>query len=604
MKLIDSTPTIKFYQAPDGSIVIGVRGTKDTTDIKADALIPTNRLETSTRFKKDLKDIQAFQKANPNHDYYATGHSLGGAIVDLLLEKGLVKSARTYNPAIETRNLTNENIQNDRVFAENDALYALAKRFLTKVPEIRQANRQGVINQLAPWLGYLGLAYDKLQGHKLGTFTGGKAVVDEDPWADEAEGKEGESDAVADKRNAKIEKEGKKRQSDPLFMTKSYPENYSDDATRILGYMSFSGPSRHGMDFGPGVKILGSMSLRSQQWAGDYDGYEIVEQPGPLNKAVENFVKRFKEMVAILSSETDGVWVNDIKAGSVEEWRVIPKSVTIEHGKVVGWNARQAKDKLAELSSSNIITDEEFKKAMETLKEKMSPEDLFEAKGACKFHILRWTPADIAAGKITLRNKNTMRLQEAIQCPSLCKMDVISWVQGSRYTDFSVIYEFKVDGKTINPDPIEIIPSLEADVAHYWAKGKYFKALKRQFALCKVKGDVAGAAKITPILNSDLGRLYMIVGDIGTLLSLMKLPNVPASKLRFELNQFHNRMANVWTVKQFLGAEPALLKSIDRMMTMKPGPAMAKALEDLEDRMDRILQDGTKMAIEHIQKSN
>lgn len=377
----------------------------------------------------------------------------------------------------------------------------------------------------------------------------------------------------------------------PIFVSKKYPKDYSDDVTDILSAMSFA----------DGLKVLGSMSLRSQPFAGDYDAYEVVNKEGPVAKAVVELRKRFQQMIQRLS-KMDNTYIGDIKSGSVEEWRVLKKDVMVSNGVVVNYDYKGSKATVQRLASEGIITKEEAKKANAVLKEKMSPTDYFAARDVLKFHVLRWKPKNVIENSLTLRDGSKITLEEAFQCPTITKMDVIGWVQDNRYTDFSCLYEFRVDGKGINPDPIDIIPSLKADIAYYMSAGKPFKALKRQFALAKVEGDVKTATKLQPILNSDLGRLYFITGDFGTLVSLLEHPKTPTSDLKFEIDQFKSRMANIWELKEFLKDEGQIVKELDRIMAL-PKSKMAKPLEALGDRLNSILQSATWKVLGQSRKS-
>ena len=173
-ELFHSTPTIKFYKK-DNVILVGIRGTQTQADwTDANARIAMNQLESSQRFQDDLKELRMVQDQYPPNQYiyYGAGHSLGGAMLDGFLQMGLIQSGVSYNPAIQPKNFTNQTIQNERIFAENDPLYNLAKPFLTKTPEVRPAQRDA-LNTLAKYVPYAGTAYDLLQGHRLNQFEGG-----------------------------------------------------------------------------------------------------------------------------------------------------------------------------------------------------------------------------------------------------------------------------------------------------------------------------------------------------------------------------------------------------------------------------------------------
>jgi hypothetical protein len=122
---------------------------------------------------------------------------------------------------------------------------------------------------------------------------------------------------------------------------KEYPDGYSEDALKILNTMSFS----EGKD----VKILGSMSLRSQVYAGDYDAYETIKTKGSKEDALDDLVKKFKQIVKDVQ-KIPNTYIGDIKSGSIEEWKIIGEP--FHHEKSI--------QKLEELFSSKIISKEVF----------------------------------------------------------------------------------------------------------------------------------------------------------------------------------------------------------------------------------------------------
>jgi hypothetical protein len=84
---------------------------------------------------KTIKDFQNtasqyLPRPSANLVYYAVGHSLSGAMIDELLDDGLVKSAVSFNPAIERVNFAKDN-NNHRVYLSCDVLYNLLGKFIT-----------------------------------------------------------------------------------------------------------------------------------------------------------------------------------------------------------------------------------------------------------------------------------------------------------------------------------------------------------------------------------------------------------------------------------------------------------------------------------------
>ena len=371
--------------------------------------------------------------------------------------------------------------------------------------------------------------------------------------------------------------------STPESISKSYPGNYPADAVAILDAMCFTD--------GKGLKVLGSMSLRSQQYAGDYDGYEVVKlNEDSDEEALNKLAAKFKVIIKRLRGMKD-VYIGDCKAGVIEEWRVLPRSAKVLNGKVEGYNAVASRKKVDELSRAGIITREEAKSAMELLKSPISPTELILAKGKLKFHLVRWTPQQILDGKQTLRDKRVYTLQEAFNSPTISKLDVIGLVQRNRFTDFSVIYEFQNKGKVLNPDEIDIEASLEENILLYKAENNPFKVLKRKFALAKFKGDEQAIKRLSEVLNSDLGRIYHVLGDIGTLKSLLEdHSNQPMEKIRYEIDQFKNRLANVYTLDDYLKREPTILGQLNAALKAPRKDLMLARLEEVSTALEAVLQ--------------
>ena len=180
LELIRATPTLKFYRDNGNTIVVAIRGTKptDVDDVSADGLIALGQLETSKRYKEDLNTIQQFQTQFPpsQYDYYGVGHSLGGAILDMFLKRGLIKNGVSYNPAVQPQDFQNTTLPNQRVYMESDPLYALMGRNLAKKPETRAPRKKSWWEKAASYIPYASTAakgYDLYQSHMLDQFQGG-----------------------------------------------------------------------------------------------------------------------------------------------------------------------------------------------------------------------------------------------------------------------------------------------------------------------------------------------------------------------------------------------------------------------------------------------
>lgn len=364
-----------------------------------------------------------------------------------------------------------------------------------------------------------------------------------------------------------------------VIRTKEYPEDYPADAIAILDAMSM----------GNNIHLVGSMSLRSQQYAGDYDGYEVISHQGKTSTFLTTLRERFQSNIKKLRA-MKYVYVGDIKAGVVEEWRIIPKTAYVKN-KLVGYNATACRSRVQQLLEEKVLTESEAKEAFGLLKDQLKPSDFLIARDKLKFHVLRWTVKDVLDNCLHYRGRS-FTLEEAFPTPGITKLDVIGLVQNNRFTDFSVIYEFHCTGVVLNPEPINIKVSLTESIISYTAEGNYFKVLKRLFALSKFQNNTKMLEELNPILNSDLGRLYQIVSDMDTLLSLFER-KPPMSIIRFEIDQFIYRLSTIYTLKSYLKKDDAIVASVRRISTL-PDSKIEPALQKVRDELYIILQQNSK----------
>ena len=160
---------IKAYRRGN-DIMIAVRGTDSITDVYADSRIANGSLRKSQRYQEDRNYILNLQKEYNTQDffYFGVGHSLGGAICDLLIDEGIIQEAVSYNPAIEDQFL--HNTKNYRIYNEDDPLYKIMGRRASNV-EVRK-NNLSTFDKLAG-LTSAGKLKNTIQAHSLSKFRGG-----------------------------------------------------------------------------------------------------------------------------------------------------------------------------------------------------------------------------------------------------------------------------------------------------------------------------------------------------------------------------------------------------------------------------------------------
>jgi len=360
--------------------------------------------------------------------------------------------------------------------------------------------------------------------------------------------------------------------------TKS-PLNFPEDISTILDALSLDGKP---------VRVIGTMSLRSQLYAADYDTNQTVSLNYKTDEqAVRWAVRRFREMVKRLGTMR-GLYIGDIKGGEVEAWKVIPDSATVRDGRVVGYDADKARDAVRRLHEEGAITEDEKLTALKMLVSTPSVAQFMEIRDVVRFHVVRWTPAEVARGYVVLRTGDRYTLEDAFKSPGLTKVDVVAFVGGSRYADFSCIYTLKNRGKVLNPAPPD---DIKMNVLALYTQGNFFKMAKRMFSMARRANDHKRIADFTVMMNSDLGRIYTVVADIELLLTLLEERKGDTDRIRYEADQMRARLGNV---SMGAASQPELLRLLKRAGITTQRGRLVKDLTEVRERLDGLLQKGAK----------
>lgn len=369
-----------------------------------------------------------------------------------------------------------------------------------------------------------------------------------------------------------------------LYSLKEFPANYTQKVVEVLSAMSMTGMKK--------LSIVGSASIRSQIYAGDYDAIEKV-----VFTSAKDIEDKLRDVIKKLRS-IDETYIGDIKIGEATDWAVFHPNSYVEDGKVHNFSVKESQTKIDELLSKNIISRKEAKDSLELLEDIKSPFDFLEAKKTIKFSTLRWKPINILNGYLHYRG-HRFDLKDAIESGGILKLDVISNI-GDRFTEFSIIYDLvNKKGQRLTNVPTNLIRSLQEDILYY-NETDPFKAIKRMFALAKAERKYEVAKVLVPLLNSDLGRLYQIIGDLKTLLSLLERPHMDMKEIKDQIDETRDRFSNIYQLRNFLKDESNILGSINSIL--KSPKNVDVKLMKLISKLQYILNTATEKAVEHLNK--
>jgi hypothetical protein len=137
---------------------------------------------------------------------------------------------------------------------------------------------------------------------------------------------------------------------------------------------------------------------------------------------------------------------------------------------------------------------------------------------------LHWTAKDIKKGYV-IEDKTKYELKDIFRHKSVIKIDIAQYI-AQRFVALSNWYEFRFsNGQGINQEKEtrDSPKSLKYDMKkYYYEKKNYMKVLKRLFILALNSKNSGLTNKLVEVFESDIGRVYQLKSEIGTIISVLK----------------------------------------------------------------------------------
>ena len=345
--------------------------------------------------------------------------------------------------------------------------------------------------------------------------------------------------------------------AEDIVRKKDYPDTYSKATYEIIKKMSFNPKN---------VSVMGSMAIRSQLYASDFDLYEVVSKPS-ITSIVSGFQKIVKSLL-----DTPNVYIGDIKAGNIKDWSIIDEEAYFKDGEIFGYDSGESRARLEKLFGDKVISKEIYELGQKILVPNPNIIQLREIIKQLRPNIIRWKPDEVLAGskKIGADETRSYTLEEAFKSPSVIKLDVIALIHGI-FQEFSIIYDFRIRNRRINDYRMNPVESISNDIQFYSATKNWFKVLKRLFSLTnyRLQNFKSGRSKqvdilekLNDILTSDIGILYQVIGDLTSMLYIGENYTIPSKRFEEEIDLLRDRISNVYSVNEYLIAEKSILHKL------------------------------------------
>lgn len=192
------------------------------------------------------------------------------------------------------------------------------------------------------------------------------------------------------------------------------------------------------------------------------------------------------------------------------------KKPYVENSKVNKYDQAAELKHLSALWQNELLSHEEYMAASDLLKPNLNPVEFLNARKELRFGLLRWTVPEVLRGYIELRDKSVYYLDDAFKSKGITKLDLIVWVT-NKYVEFSnIVVWTNSKGKPYAYVPA-IKKALKENILEFEAEGNYVKVAKRMYSLAKQYKDQSIVDELTSILNSPIGKLYMVTADMEVL---------------------------------------------------------------------------------------
>jgi len=117
------------------------------------------------------------------------------------------------------------------------------------------------------------------------------------------------------------------------------------------------------------------------------------------------------------------------------------------------------------------------------------------------------------------------------------------------------------------------------------------------FSLARYKGYGEYLPILSQLFNGDIGIIYMVYGDIGTLEGLFDEANIPYSRIHFEVDQFKARLSNV-KLRKYLSKEKHMFGVIDDIIGSQSREGSLKLLKIIKNELYDIMNHYSKLYLD------
>lgn len=356
---------------------------------------------------------------------------------------------------------------------------------------------------------------------------------------------------------------------------------------------------------------FGSYIYRLQKYPGDIDLLENVNECGDhpcksKDELIKSFKKKFQKIVKEVIKKR-GHYYSEIKCGLDERYLI---KIGDMHKGIFVPN-KDLHLKIQKLYREELLPENEFEIIMGILEKSNNNADDYDIISTIirEHYILRWSAKEIISGIKSLPGNKKITLEKALEYDTLCKIDMITLVNG-RFTEITNVYGLGYYDKAGNlhllnytADPATL--PLEVEKLYYSNKFySPFKMVKRMFSYARheyLQGEKKYANilhGIIPFITGNVSFLYQIRSELETIILLLdKFKNPSPKAIHSQISEIKNRLSNIIQIDH---NELILLQNdLDECIHAKHNEEKIKILEMVTKDLKKYINE---LTIEHLIK--
>jgi hypothetical protein len=190
--------------------------------------------------------------------------------------------------------------------------------------------------------------------------------------------------------------------------------------------------------------------------------------------------------------------------------------------------------------------------------------DIYILKHEIRYEVIRWKAKDILNGFVNYRGFK-IHFNDYLLGDSITKIDAIAWINGIRYNEITMVYNFTKDNKPVNNRFQNLIVDILGQMPFLLYERKYMKICKRINSIERAfnNPDENLLIILNKLFNSSLGRLNQVISDISVLEYLIDNVSILSEKkFNMEIDQIRYRLGDM-TNKKYLQYQDKVLKLLN-----------------------------------------